>query len=119
MREILFRGLHDGNKWYYGDFCSRPEPHIMFFNDAGELDVAPCPINTVGQFTGYLDSQGRKIFDGDILNMHTKNSQSTMEVSMEDGCWVGIGIFNTHPLKDYITAQDFESIDIYENIHEN
>ncbi len=66
-RKILFRGLHNERGWYYGDYCSIPEPHIMFQNHKSELDVAPCLIETVGMFTGLTDREGVMIFEGDLV----------------------------------------------------
>ena len=75
MREILFRGkqIKDG-KWIEGYYCPKPyshfpcEPTIFPFETInkdwhGER-VDP---ETVCQFTGLHDKNGRKIFEGDIV----------------------------------------------------
>ena len=64
-REIKFRGkrLNNGD-WVCGDLhLNTPHPHIHFgFDDRAKIDT-----NTIGQFTGLLDKNGKEIYEGDIV----------------------------------------------------
>ena len=135
MREILFRGKRvDNGEWVYGDIIHRryyknTDVVVIRTEDSGfdnysDYEVDP---DTVGQYTGLTDKNGRKIFEGDIIHLEYSQvffggeyfGEYTAEVSYKEGCFITDGINNGDEIETPLSGFDNDELEIIGNIHDN
>lgn len=115
-RTIKFRGksvLND--EWIYGDLVHRIN---------SPKTISPVQINgigvkedTVGQFTGLLDKNGKEIYEGDILFMGNDGYENIYnKVGIKDGCFGYIGEYSGEllPFCNYNVTEEIVG-NIYDN----
>ena len=123
MREILFRGKRiDNGEWVASGnvFLEGTRKYIYIPNPEPDeraraylcYEVDP---ETVGQFTGLTDAHGKKIFEGDIVDILTENEEIGV-VNYEDG---GFLVDADGFCVDFHANINGNDVEVIGNIHDN
>lgn len=136
MREILFRGKRaDTGEWIYGDLRQDADLESAYIGgwDYFIADYAlqrepfeyPVSPETVSQFTGLYDKNGKKIFEGDIIKL-TINRSLIFSVNWVDDCGMFcLKCLSRHPRLNLeafdtdFTTVDGDECEIIGNVFDN
>ena len=137
MREILFRGKRlDNSDWVEGYLYEHEPPLVGIVSEKDEpkaskwfitrtgfadwnmsrpVELVEVDPSTVGQYTGLKDKNGKRIFEGDVVQAHfrTNHSKQIFRVTFDNGMF----IFNNGYVK--LPVRGIYGIKVIGNVHDN
>jgi uncharacterized phage protein (TIGR01671 family) len=121
MRQIKFRGKETSkpNRWMIGHYYE--ENGASFIWVKGEMKNWPIEVDaeTVGQFTGLLDKNGKEIYEGDIILLGKNKTYTAQIVYRNDSLRIySVGGYFIGDL-DYIRQCGIEYCEVIGNIIDN
>jgi uncharacterized phage protein (TIGR01671 family) len=144
MREIIFRGKRvDNSDWVEGAYYKQDyfygdevEKHIIITSSDAltndfDLDFYEVIPETIGQFTGMTDKNGKRIFEGDIICANTVDTNTSRIATVGFGNFIDannddeyLGFYiEFDSIKTTITQLNLEILknrfEVIGNIHDN
>ena len=128
MREILFRGRRSwGNKkWVEGDLFHGYNGYVGITKKLMGIETWQVDPESVGQYTGLCDKNGKKIFEGDIVRYELHDITNTAVIKYgapkEDSLCYGWYLDDNNGNTAFLLCKNFikdYNCQVIGNIHDN
>ena len=122
MNTILFRGKRvDAEEWVYGNYahtdCYAKQNNYIYQNNPLEYAVIP---ETVSQFTGITDRNGKKVFEGDIIELPDRYVEVTWSELNAQYDLTFVKYKNVKPIDfNGVYMKDLHKYEVVANIHDS
>lgn len=125
IREILFRGKRkDTGEWVYGYFVKDPKGQYRIyyqpFDEATSNTYHFVNPESIGQYTGLEDRNGKKIFESDIVTCEIYEREEYIEQESGIPIKVSYDQGGFYPFyKAFGWRSSVEDIEVIGNVHDN
>ena len=125
MRDIIYRGKTKDGEWEYGGVVIHEKDAFVItkedfewsiMGDRGDYDGCITPVlpETVGQYTGLTDKNGKKVFEGDIVDI------TYPETIVRNALVTYVGAsFYADNVNDLWVFDDYISFEVIGNVFDN